>query len=107
MDLWEELGKINAKLKEDFLCVPPYQCVNGQFIGELATNLREEKINASKIRRAINQPWQRAYQIEYRYKHCKIFEPFMPAIEYATYDAMEGNWICAYLSFLAFHWREI
>jgi len=100
MDLWGEINKINSELKKEFLCVPPYQCVTGQFVGELAENLRKGNINALKIRGAINQPWQRAYQIEYRYKHCKIFEPYMTAIEYATYDALSGNWICAYLTFL-------
>lgn len=100
MNLWEEIDRINAELKKDFLCVPPYQCITGRFVGELAKNLRDGNINALKIRGTINQPWQRAYQIEYRYKHCKIFEPFMSAIEYATYDALSGNWICAYLAFL-------
>ena len=38
--------------------------------------------------------------MEYRYKKCAIFQPFLPAIEYATYCAMEGNWICSYLTFL-------
>jgi len=100
MTLWEEINEINAELKKEFLCVPPYQCVTGQFVGDLAKNLREGNINTLKIRGAINQPWQRAYQMEYRYKHCKIFEPYIPAIEYATYDALSGNWICAYLTFL-------
>ena len=100
MDIWEEINRINTELKKDFLCVPPYRSVTGQFVGELAANLLKGKVNTSKIRGEINNPWRRAYQIEYRYKQCGIFKPYLPAIEYATYDALEGNWICAYLSFL-------
>ena len=100
MNLREEINEINTELKKEFLCIPPYRCVTGQFVGDLAKKLREGNINASKIRGAINHPWQRAYQMEYRYKQCRIFEPYMSALEYATYDALEGNWICAYLTFL-------
>lgn len=102
MDLWEMYGAINLELKKDFLCIPPYLCVTGQFVGNL---YRALQINdPDKLRRqiyaSVNIPAQRAYQIEYRYKHCDIFEPFLSVIEYATYDALKGNWICAYLSFL-------
>lgn len=100
MNIWEELGKINLELRKDFLCVPPYQCVSGKFISDLKQEMDCGKSPAGKIRASINLPWQRAYQIEYRYKKCEIFLPYMPVIEYATYDAMDGNWICSYLSFL-------
>lgn len=46
----------------------------------------------------INNPWKRTFQIEYCYKECDIFFPFIQIIDYATYDAMVGNWIYAYLS---------
>ena len=95
MNLWEMYGAINLELKKDFLCIPPYLCVTGQFVGNL---YRALQINdPDKLRRqiyaSVNIPAQRAYQIEYRYKHCDIFEPFLSVIEYDTYDALKGNWI--------------
>lgn len=99
-ELWDDYKKINEELKKDFLCIPPYACVTGKFIGELVQNLKNGQVNSPKIFGAINSPWQRAYQIEYRYKKCRIFEPFIKIIEYATYDAMNGNFICSYLSLL-------
>ena len=100
MNIWEQLAQINLELRKDFLCVPPYQCVSGKYLGELEQEIACGKSPAGKIRESINLPWQRAYQIEYRYRKCEIFLPYMPVIEYATYDAMDGNWICSYLSFL-------
>ena len=102
MDLWEMYKTANLELQKDFLCIPPYRCVTGQFVGELYKALKAN--NADSLRRqiyaSVNRPAQRAYQMEYRYKRCDIFEPFLPVIEYATYDALKANWICAYLSFL-------
>lgn len=100
MNIWEELDKINLELKKEFLCVPPYRCVNGKFLVDLKQEMACGKSPAGKVKASINLPWQRAYQMEYRYKKCDIFLPYMPVIEYATYDAMDGNWICSYLSFL-------
>ena len=102
MSLWERYKEINEELKKDFLCIPPYQSVTGKFVGELFAVLRENNHDQlhGKIVGAINNPYQRAYQMEYRYKHCDIFESFMPVIEYAHYDAMSGNFVCAYLSLL-------
>lgn len=98
--LWDMIETANAVLKQDFLCVPPYRCVNGVYLSELSKMISEGENPGLKVRGTINLPWQRAYQMEYRYKKCAIFQPFLPAIEYATYCAMEGNWICAYLTFL-------
>ena len=98
--LWETLNEINAELKKDFLCVPPYQCINGIYLHEVKKIIDEGKDPSLKIRGSINLPWQRAYQMEYRFKRCAIFESFLPAIEYGTYDAMIGNWIGAYLTLL-------
>lgn len=100
-DIWSLLKTVNDALKPHFLCVPPYRCVTGKYLSEINESISAGKNPSLQVSGSINLPWQRAYQFEYRYKKCKIFEPFMPAIEYATYDAMEGNWICAYLSFLA------
>ena len=94
------VNSANTVLKDKFLCVPPYRCVTGLFLSELCKMISEGKDPASKIHGTITLPWQRAYQMEYRYKKCSIFLPFLPAIEYATYCAMEGNWICSYLAFL-------
>ena len=52
------------------------------------------------INEMIHNPSQRAYQMEYRFKKCDIFLPYIPVLEYAFYDALNGNWICAYLSLL-------
>lgn len=100
MNIWEELDIINLELKKEFLCVPPYQCVNGKFLYDLKHDIIHGITPAGKVKASVNLPWQRAYQIEYRYQKCDIFTPFMPVIEYATYDAMDGNWVCSYLSFL-------
>lgn len=98
--LWEKFKKINFVLKQDFLCIPPYRCVTGQFVKELMNLVETSDNPAGKIISTINNPSQRAYQMEYRYKQCDIFTPYLPVVEYATYDAMDGNWICAYLSLL-------
>lgn len=50
-----------------------------------------------EILRMVINPWQRAYQIEYRFKPSKIFNGFLKVIESATYDLMIGNYICSYL----------
>jgi hypothetical protein len=115
MELWENYREINEELKKQFLCIPPYQCVNGKFIGELNDALQEhdEETLFRQISGVIMSPFQRTYQIEYRFRHCDIFTPFLPVIEYATYDVMKGNWICAYLSLLPvteasiYKWYEI
>lgn len=98
--LWDMIEAANAVLKQEFLCVPPYWCVNGVYLGELSKMIAEGENPGLKVRGTINLPWQRAYQMEYRYKQCAIFQPFLPVIEYATYSAIEGNWVCAYLTFL-------
>ncbi len=38
--------------------------------------------------------------MEYKFKQMDIFKPFISVLEYATYDALKGNWTCAYLSLL-------
>lgn len=114
MDLWEMYKAANSELQKDFLCIPPYRCVTGQFVGDLYKALTANNADSvrGQIYASVNRPSQRAYQMEYRYKRCDIFEPFLPVIEYATYDALKGNWICAYLSFLPVveavirHWYE-
>lgn len=41
--LWDMIEAANAVLKHDFLCVPPYQCVNGVYLGELSKMISEGK----------------------------------------------------------------
>ena len=102
IDLWEMYKSINLELHKDFLCIPPYSCVTREYVKNLYKTVETndaEKLH-SQIYASINLPGQRAYQMEYRYKHCDIFIPFLSVIEYATYNALKGNWICAYLSLL-------
>ena len=99
-NIWDLLQNVNDELKKHFLCVPPYRCVNGVYLGEVQEAIDNGKDPTLKIRGSVNHPWQRAFQVEYQYKKCSIFQPYMPVIEYATYTAMEGNWVCAYLTFL-------
>lgn len=58
------------------------------------------KSSEARLGGEINNPSRRAYQIEYRFKKADIFYPFIPTLEYAVYDALCGNYICAYLSLL-------
>jgi hypothetical protein len=102
MDPWEMYKIVNLELHKDFLCIPPYRCVTGRFVSDLykALKVNDRDGLRRQIYASVNHPEQRAYQMEYRYKCCDIFEPFLPVIEYATFDALKGNKICAYLSFL-------
>lgn len=98
--IWNVIDEVNEELKKVFLCVPLYQCVNGEYLKKLAEHMKAGTDVTSVVRGSINLPWQRAYQVEFRYRKCSVFKPYLPVIECATYCAMEGNWICAYLSFL-------
>ncbi|MFD3156669.1 hypothetical protein ACFIJ5_07375 [Haloimpatiens sp. FM7330] len=102
MNLWEAYDKIDYYLKGKLLTIPPYPCVSGNKVHELLDCL--EKPDPAwggvqgEILRMVANPWQRAYQIEYRFKPSKIFNDFMKVIESATYDLMVGNYICSYIS---------
>ena len=102
MNLWEVYNKIDEHLKETLLTIPPYPCVSGSKMQELLDCLENPDPARGglegEILRMIINPWQRAYQIEYRFKPSKIFNSFMKVIESATYDLMIGNYICSYLS---------
>ena len=100
MDSWDKYKAINTSLEKEFLCIPPYYTVTGLFIDECYEDLIKNGSCAGRIMGQICSPMQRAYQLEYRYKQCEIFEDFIPAIEHALYDFALGNWVCAYLSFL-------
>jgi hypothetical protein len=97
---WECLKEINEVLKSDFLCVPPYQRVNFDTINKLYQLIAAPDKMILIINEMVNNPGQRAYQVEYRYKKCDIFMPYITVMEYAIYDVLNGNWVCAYLSLL-------
>lgn len=102
MNLWETYEKVDKHLNEKLLTIPPYPCVSGKRIQELLACLENPDPAwgglDGEILRMVKNPWQRAYQIEYRFKSTKIFNDFMKVIESATYDLMIGNYICSYLS---------
>lgn len=100
MTIWEKYKAINESLKKEFLCVPPYCSVTAQYICDCYDSLQNEGDCSGNIVRSVNLPWERAFQMEYRYKKCDIFKDFIPVIEMALYDYSIGNWVCAYLALL-------
>ena len=101
MNLWEAYDKIDEYLNEKLLTIPPYPCVSGNMVKKLLGCLENPDptwggLDGEILRMVIN-PWQRAYQVEYRYKPSKIFAGSMRVIESATYDLMIGNYVCSYL----------
>lgn len=99
-DSWDKLREINEALRDYFVCVPPYQCVTGSKIDKLHEQIKTPENMLLMIQGMVNNPGQRTYQMEYRFKKCEILLPYMPVLEYATYDILNGNWICSYLSLL-------
>lgn len=102
MKLWEVYDYLDKHLNEKLLTIPPYPCVSGGKIKELLECLENPDPGwgglDGEILRMIKNPWQRAYQIEYRFKPTKIFEDFIKVIESATYDLMIANDKGSYLS---------
>ena len=96
MSVWEKYKSINKELRKNFFCIPPYRRVTGELAGELFKASSNNLKLLEMIFSLINNPWQRTFQFEYCYRECNIFLPFLRVIDYATYDAMAGNWICAY-----------
>jgi hypothetical protein len=102
MTIWDQYYTVNTELKKAFLCIPPYACINKSLINNLFELQQkcENQEMVGQVKASVNSPFQRVYQIEYRYKNCAIFESYLPLVEYAEYDAANGNWMCAYLAFL-------
>lgn len=102
MNSWEAFEKVDKHLSGKLLTIPPYPYISGNRIQELLASLENPDPAwgglDGEILRMIKNPWQRAYQIEYRFKPAKIFTDFIKIIESATYDLMIGNNICSYLS---------
>jgi len=99
--LWEAMSEINTELRDSILCIPPYQhCITEDFIGKMYKKKDNNKMLVDNITNIIISPWQRAYQMEFRYKKTKIFEPFIPVIEYGVFSSVLTDWVCAYLTLL-------
>ncbi|HEY4543484.1 MAG TPA: hypothetical protein VIG40_02470 [Tissierellaceae bacterium] len=102
MDLWDKYEKIDDHLSKNLLTIPPYPRVSGEKVQELLSCLEEPDLGSGgldgEVLRMVRHPWQRAYQIEYRFKPSIIFNDFMKVIESSTYDLMVGNYICSYMS---------
>jgi len=94
----KEYKKIENELKKEFICIPPYQCINGSFLYN-CSKIEQNELT-TYIFSTIMLPWQRAYQMQYRFEKCKIFTDYLLLIESATLSAFEGNYVCSYLSLL-------
>ncbi|MDR2581821.1 MAG: hypothetical protein LBC85_12630, partial [Fibromonadaceae bacterium] len=93
--------EINSELRKSILCIPPYRhCITKKFIGKIYRKMEKKKSFAGDIARIIISPQQRAYQMEFRYKKAKIFEPYIPVLEYGTFSSIVTDWVCAYLTLL-------
>jgi len=98
---WEAMNEINTELRDSILCIPPYQhCITEEFIGKMYKKKDNNKLLVNNITKIIISPWQRAYQMEFRYKKTKIFKPFIPVIEYGVFSSVLTDWVCAYLTLL-------
>ena len=102
MNLWESYDRIDEYLKENLLTIPPYPCVSGNKVKDLigAIEFPDPARGGieGEILRMVTHPWQRAYQVEYRFRPSKIFSCSIRVIESATYDLMIGNYVCSYIS---------
>jgi len=97
----EDMSEVNTELRNSILCIPPYkQCITEEFIGKMYKKRNNEKLLVNNITNIITSPWQRAYQMEFRYKKTKIFQPFIPVMEYGVFSAVLTDWVCAYLTLL-------
>lgn len=102
VNLWESYDRIDEYLKGKLLTIPPYPCVSGNMVKRLLDCLENPDpawggLDGEVLRMVIN-PWQRAYQVEYRYNPSKVFTGSRRVIESATYDLMIGNYVCSYIS---------
>jgi len=97
----EAMSEINTELRESILCIPPYKhCITKEFIENMYMKKDDKKLLVDDITNLIISPWQRAYQMEFRYKKTKIFEPFIPVLEYGVFSSVLTDWVCAYLTLL-------
>lgn len=94
---------INKRLEESYLCVPPYNSINGKWINETfqALEMGDEVKFKGQITSQIILPWRRAYQTVYRYRELSIIKDFCLTIDFSTVAYFQGNTICSYLSLCA------
>jgi len=99
--LWEAMSEVNTELRDSILCIPPYKhCITEEFIEKMYKKKNNKELLVNDITNIITSPWQRAYQMEFRYKKTKIFEPFIPVLEYGVFSSVLTDWVCAYLTLL-------
>jgi len=99
--LWETIHEINTELRESILCIPPYkECITEEFVGKMYEIKENNELLVNDITNIILSPRQRAYQMEFRYKKTKIFQPFTPVLEYGVFSAVITDWVSAYLTLL-------
>jgi hypothetical protein len=100
-DMWGAMSEINSELRNSILCVPPYRhCITKEFIGKIYKKMKKNKSLVNDITHIIISPWQRAYQMEFRDKKAKIFEPYMPVLEYGVFSSIVTDGVSAYLTLL-------
>ena len=100
-NVWIGMYEINSELRKDILCIPPYRhCIEKKFISKIYKKMEKNKPFACDIARAVISPKQRAYQMEFRYKKAKIFEPYISVLEYGIFSSMVTDWVGAYLTLL-------
>jgi len=95
------MSEINTELRDSILCVPPYlECITDEFIEKMHKEKKDKELLVNNITNLIISPWRRAYQMEFRYKKTKIFQPFIPVVEYGVFSAVLTDWVSAYLTLL-------
>jgi len=98
---WLKMSEINTELRDSILCIPPYQeCITDEFIEKMYQIKEDRELLVNDITNLILSPWRRAYQMEFRYKKTKIFQPFIPVVEYGVFSAVLTDWVSAYLTLL-------
>jgi len=98
---WLKMSEINTELRESILCIPPYQeCITDEYIEKMYQIKEDNELLVNDITGLILSPWRRAYQMEFRYKKTKIFQPFIPVVEYGVFSAVLTDWVSAYLTLL-------
>ncbi len=99
---WKKYKEVNEKLYNygDLFSIPPYrQCMFVKYLDEILAENDVSKLSTYASNRVMT-PYIRANQIEHRYKLCPIFSEVIPVLEYASYNAFSGDYICSYLSLI-------
>ncbi|MCL2283127.1 MAG: hypothetical protein FWC26_07400 [Fibromonadales bacterium] len=99
--MWQKLEEINSVLKANILCLPPSRnCIEEKYIDDVYSKLKKKENIIDDVVSIIVSPRLRAYQMEFRYKKTKIFEPYMSVLEYGTFSSVVTDWVSAYLTLL-------